>query len=130
MRAAWIDVGVPGGMLRGVSESTLAIQPLTLPQQIAGEKSGLVPPSFQSCDGVCRMSSAESHSFESVVHRCGVFASPERAGRVNILTNADASYICCAFDTFITVLCLVNNIMVEQHFFSIDPVVLLVLQEK
>ena len=33
------DAGIPGGMLRDVSEYTLAVQPLTLPQQIAGEKS-------------------------------------------------------------------------------------------
>jgi len=42
-REAKTDAGIPGGMLRDVSEYTLEIQPLTQPQQMAGEKCGLPP---------------------------------------------------------------------------------------
>ena len=40
--AASINTGIPGGMSGSVSGYALAFQPLTLPQQITGEKSGLV----------------------------------------------------------------------------------------
>ena len=43
MHGAQTDAGLPGGMLREVSEYILEIRPLTLPQQIAGEQARLNP---------------------------------------------------------------------------------------
>ena len=51
MHAAQVDAGIPGGMLRDVSEYLLSIQPLMSPQQIVVRNPGL---------GGCRIQDAST----------------------------------------------------------------------